>query len=992
MKLTLTFVASLLLGLLGTTPPGSAQHSIGAVLLAVTQNDTNNNNTSVTITESITGNGLRLRGGSNRGDYNLQAGETHADDVEAGVLITCLAENGRDNGEAVYPGTNFGTTAVDYSRSGGDAGAYFVPVFNTPAGAEYNFNIAAGYFPYSQYLGGFARNSGATNGGVNDLLTGSPSLTLGTHLIDEGGGRFTVNLTSLGIHSTNDGVLLVTHGKNEDNYALAFANPTNGTWSVFVKDNGTDAGSYEADPIAFVFVAKTNTMVVSGKFRGDATILLHSGATPRFAITNVSPGRWRLTIPGQTPASGVLLLSPEGGVSQNTDNIVTYQPDGDGWLIESRDLPGNPPALQTPGSGGTEPVASFVFVPVPSATVVAPTNGATGLGVAPKLQVAVPNALNGPVSVTFYGRPVSAPNNTNADFTIGTLPDTQFYSATMNGGTPPMFQAQTDWYIANRSNLNLRFVTHLGDITQRGQNGGNNVEWRAATNAMYRLENPLTTLLSNGIPYGLGVGNHDQSPIGTGDTGDTSFFNQFFGIAHFIGYDYYGGYFGTNNDNSFQFFSGGGMDFIIIHMDYDTTPMPAVLAWADNLLKTYPNHRAIVTSHWIVNTGFDATFSAQGQAIYNALRTNANFFLMLCGHIAGEGQRSDEFQGRTVHSLLSDYQARDNGGDGWLRYYTFSPSNNVIRAYTYSPWLNQYETDADSQFILPYNMNLPGTPIADFSVIATNIIASNQLASCVWSGLLSGLGYEWYAVVRDADGNSATSPVWQFGVSNAAPIAPNQSRTIIGDSPTNLVFQASDANGDSLAFQTNTQPLHGVLQTLNPTAGTVTYVPVHGYRGSDRFTFSVSDGLVTSAAATMNLTIVAPADTNANGLPDGWEATYGVTNPAADADQDGRTNLEEYRSGTNPTNAASVIKILSETHLPNGHTTVTWASVGGVRYRVQFRDDTNIPFTDLPQALTVEMEDAPAGQAATQSFTDDFSLTGGAPAGGQRYFRIRLVE
>jgi len=971
----------------------AAQHHIGAVLLNVTQNDTNNNTSSVTVTETISINSLRLRGGSNRGDYNVQARTDQLNDVASGVLLTCVAENGRDNGEEVYPGTNFCTSAMDYSRDGVNGGNYFIPVFNCPVGAEYNINVAAAYFPYDRYLGGFARNSGETNGGVNNVFTGSPGLTLGTHFVGLGGGRFVVDLTALGIHATNSGVLLVTHGKNEDNYALSFANPTNGTWSVFVKDNGSDGSAYEQDPVAFVFIPKTNTMVVSGKFRSDGQPLIYSGPSPRFTVAPLGTGRWRLTIPGQSSTNGVLLISPEGGASLNVDNVVSYQPEGDGWVIESRDLPAQPPSLQTPGA--TEAVASFVFIPSVAAQLIAPTNDAAGLGAAPQLQVAVPPGLNGPVSVTFYGRPLPPANNTNADFTIGTLPDTQFYSATMNGGTPAMFQSQTDWYVANRTNLNLRFVTHLGDITQRGQNGGNNVEWRAATNAMYRLENPATTLLSNGIPYGLGVGNHDQSPIGTGDTGDTTFFNQFFGVDHFIGYDYYGGHFGANNDNSFQFFSAGGMDFIFIHLEYDTTPLPEVLAWADHLLKTYPNHRAIVTSHWIVNTGFDATFSAQGQAIYNALKNNPNFFLMLCGHIAGEGQRSDVFEGRTVYSILSDYQSRANGGNGWLRYYTFSPSNNVIRAYTYSPWLNQSETDADSQFVLSYKMNLPGTTNAPFAVLATNLSAVNGLASCVWTGLTSGVTYEWQVVTRDADGNTTTSPIWQFRVSNAPPLVPNQSRVIVGDVSTDLMLQATDANGDALTFQTNTPPQHGRLLAMDSVGGAVTYLPVHGYRGADRFTFSASDSRASSVAS-MNLTVTAPADTNANGLPDSWEAAYGLSDPHGDADHDGQSNLEEYFSNTNPTNAASVLKIIGESRAPSGYTTITWASVGGVRYRVQFSDGgPNIGFhrgfTDIVRPLAMEMDASAGGATSTQTFTDDFTLTGGAPAEGQRFFRIKVV-
>ena len=43
--------------------------------------------------------------------------------------------------------------------------------------------------------------------------------------------------------------------------------------------------------------------------------------------------RWRLTIPGYTPNTGVLIISPEGGLSLNNDNVVSYQADGDGWIL-----------------------------------------------------------------------------------------------------------------------------------------------------------------------------------------------------------------------------------------------------------------------------------------------------------------------------------------------------------------------------------------------------------------------------------------------------------------------------------------------------------------------------------------------------------------------------------------------------------------------------------------------------------------------------------
>ena len=56
---------------------------------------------------------------------------------------------------------------------------------------------------------------------------------------------------------------------------------------------------------------------------------------------------------------------------------------------------------------------------------------------------------------------------------------------------------------------------------------------------------------------------------------------------------------------------------------------------------------------------------------------------------------------------------------------------------------------------------------------------------------------------------------------------------------------------------------------------------------------------------TVDAVFVNPADANTNGLPDQWEALYGVSDPNADPDHDGLTNLQEYLFGTDPNNAYS---------------------------------------------------------------------------------------
>ena len=57
-----------------------------------------------------------------------------------------------------------------------------------------------------------------------------------------------------------------------------------------------------------------------------------------------------------------------------------------------------------------------------------------------------------------------------------------------------------------------------------------------------------------------------------------------------------------------------------------------------------------------------------------------------------------------VYPIVANYQNRDNGDDGWLRILEFHPAENRIIVKTYSPHLNQYEVDADSQFTITYDV------------------------------------------------------------------------------------------------------------------------------------------------------------------------------------------------------------------------------------------------------------------------------------------------
>ncbi|HWR26852.1 MAG TPA: PA14 domain-containing protein, partial [Candidatus Thermoplasmatota archaeon] len=291
------------------------------------------------------------------------------------------------------------------------------------------------------------------------------------------------------------------------------------------------------------------------------------------------------------------------------------------------------------------------------------------------------------------------------NFTIIALPDTQNYAS----GYPTIFTNQTQWIVAHKNALNIVWVTNEGDIT----NGGSDLEFQRADAAYDLLEDPATTQLPYGIPYTIIQGNHDHA---------TNLFNTYFNYTRFAGRTYYGGHYPTTkNDNNYALFSAGGMDFIAIGLDYaaDTNE----LAWAENLTQTYSTRRAIVVSHSILNNAA-GDWTGEGINIYNALKDNSNLFLMLCGHMHYEGRRADTYNGNVINTLLADYQDYPNGGNGWLRIMTFCPATNEIKVKTYSPYLDQYQTDADSQFTLSYTMN----PSPALYTLTVNTVGSGLVA------------------------------------------------------------------------------------------------------------------------------------------------------------------------------------------------------------------------------------------------------------------------
>ena len=309
------------------------------------------------------------------------------------------------------------------------------------------------------------------------------------------------------------------------------------------------------------------------------------------------------------------------------------------------------------------------------------------------------------IATTAAEEPSPAPEGT---FSIVMLPDTQGY---VTEKTALYFESEIKWILDNRETQNIVFVSHVGDIVGDYKS---DAHWAVARKNMLQL--------SDKLPFGFSVGNHDMTL-----NGDSQKFQDAFPTSLFEKYVWYGGQI-KNNANSFQLISAGEMDFVILHLECNAPD--DVLKWADKVLEEHAERRAMITTHMYLGPRdrpqkprdyFDApkgrmrwhkTHGNKGntpQQIWDkCFSKHRNLFLVCCGdqgrtqtmHRTVEGK-----QGNQVYETLCDYRA------GYLRIFRFQPQENKISAMTYSPYLKQLcektsivAEAGEHQFVLDYEM------------------------------------------------------------------------------------------------------------------------------------------------------------------------------------------------------------------------------------------------------------------------------------------------
>lgn len=165
---------------------------------------------------------------------------------------------------------------------------------------------------------------------------------------------------------------------------------------------------------------------------------------------------------------------------------------------------------------------------------------------------------------------------------------------------------------------------------------------------------------------------------------------------------------------------------------------------------------------------------------------------------------------------------------------------------------------------------------------------------------------------------------------------------VSGLPPTRIELEDVFVTSKSISSNSDERPLESVELTF----GRIVYTYVEDGNGKKAVTNYDFRQLTGSEGAGVN------TDTDSDGLPDAWESAHGlsvgVNDANADSDGDGLTNFQEFQLGTLPNSATSVFKAaLAPVEGAAGTFQISWVSVVGKTYLVEWTPDLATPFTTL---------------------------------------------
>lgn len=441
---------------------------------------------------------------------------------------------------------------------------------------------------------------------------------------------------------------------------------------------------------------------------------------------------------------------------------------------------------------GAEWISGRSFNVAPTYTLIThPSNNSTSVTLSPQFTIQPSDPENQNLTVKLYGRLKQV---SESDFTIVVLPDTQYYSASY----PSIFSSQSTWITNNVNNLNIKMVLHEGDIVDTGTN---TTQWNNAMSA-------LNILSQNNIPNIISIGNHDYNTVSSRLTTNfnkyINFNNWYSSKSWFNGACFEDG----KSENVYTKMTIGSKKYLFMTLEFG--PRNEVLDWAKNVIEAHPDYTTIIVTHnymysddtrvgtgdsWNPHSYISSNVNDGDEIWENLTSLYPNILIVFSGHILNDGLgrlTSTGLEGNLVYQMLANYQMNSMGGNGYLRYLTFKPSEDKINVYTYSPYLNQYNTSADNQFSYDYDF----LTTDNYSLIdtKTNVVSGNNV-SLDWPNLESNQEYEWYINVSDGQ-NSVSTSTSSFATDNRPSVSISDPGTnwLSGNVSISYTLSDSDSN------------------------------------------------------------------------------------------------------------------------------------------------------------------------------------------------------
>ncbi len=354
----------------------------------------------------------------------------------------------------------------------------------------------------------------------------------------------------------------------------------------------------------------------------------------------------------------------------------------------------------------------------------------------------------------------------NAPFNMLWMTDTQYYAESY----PHIWDGLGDWIVDSYQKDQFEYVIHTGDIVNVANSDH---QWGVADRNLQKLDDA-------NVPYGVLAGNHDAIIDGV----DYSYYHKYVGANRYQDKPWYGGSM-DNNRNHYDLMSFGGHDFIILYLGFGTEDTPETIEWANKALQKHADRNAIIGMHAYLE--YDATLSNMSQNVYDKIVVpNDNVKMVIGGHYHGVTKRISEIENedgttRQVLEMLADYQGGPNGGDGYVRYLSFDPTNGTVSVDTYSPILDDYhffEPEKEKfteEFQFADIHKRVATDYFSVNVYQDDVIGvdeevvSGDVASIEWNGLKPNATYYWYMNITDEYGATRRSEIYRFTTGDFTP-------------------------------------------------------------------------------------------------------------------------------------------------------------------------------------------------------------------------------